>query len=37
MRRLLLVAVIAATAMPTMLSATSKSYDVVPYSNCVGK
>ena len=37
MRRLLLIAVIAATALPTLLSATSKSYDIVPYSNCVSQ
>ena len=37
MRRLLLMAVIAAIALPTSLSAASKSYDVVPYSNCVAQ
>jgi hypothetical protein len=37
MRRLLLVAVITATALPTLLLATAKSYDVVPYSNCVAQ
>jgi hypothetical protein len=37
MRRLVLAAVIAATALPTLLSATSKSYDIVPYSNCVAQ
>ena len=37
MRRLLLLAVITVTALPTLLSATSKSYDVVPYSNCVAQ
>jgi hypothetical protein len=30
-------AVIAAIALPTSLSAASKSYDVVPYSNCVAQ
>jgi hypothetical protein len=37
MRRLLLAAVIAATALPTLLSATTKSYDVVPYADCVAQ
>jgi hypothetical protein len=36
MRRLLL-AVITVIALPTLLSATAKSYDVVPYSNCVAQ
>ena len=37
MRRLLAVAVITVTALPTLLSATSKSYDVSPYANCVAQ
>lgn len=37
MKRLMLVAVIAATALPTLLSAATKSYDVVPYRNCIAQ
>ena len=37
MKRLMLVAVIAATALPTLLSAATKSYDVVPYRNCLAQ
>ncbi len=37
MRRLLLTAVITATVLPTLISAASKCYDVVPYSNYVAQ
>jgi hypothetical protein len=37
MKRLMLVAVIAATALPAPLSAATKSYDVVPYRNCIAQ
>jgi hypothetical protein len=36
MRRLIM-AVITATVLPTLLSAASKSYDVVPYADCVAQ
>ncbi len=37
MKRLMLVAVIAAIAAPTWLTALTKSYDVVPYKNCIAQ
>ena len=37
MRRLMLVAVMTAVALPTLLLATTKSYDVVPYKNCIAQ
>jgi hypothetical protein len=37
MKRLLLLAVITAFVLPTLLSAASKSYDVVPYANCIAQ
>ncbi len=37
MKRLMLVAVIAATALATLLSAATKSYDVVPYRGCIAQ
>ena len=37
MKRLMLVAVIAAIAVPTWLTALTKSYDVVPYADCVAQ
>jgi hypothetical protein len=37
MKRLMLVAVIAAIAAPTWLTALTKCYDVVPYKNCIAQ
>jgi len=37
MKRLMQMAVVIASALPTLLSATTKSYDVTPYRNCIGQ